>query len=131
MNPTRDEVILFLSNLSSADQRTIIFEANRLHYQAVKTKYDKGRKYRESQTLKQEEAGELFKKIVKPGDIIRVRGTKDGVGLREVLETNKHEVVCRKLSNPFRSAKLKREKYLTTHYWSKIKSIENNLTIQE
>lgn len=77
--------------------------------------------------------GQEFKKIVKPGDVVRVEGTKDNIGAREVIETSERGITARKLKKSFNkipSTELRkgdriwvRDVYMTTHQWDKVAEI--------
>ncbi|NJO89614.1 MAG: hypothetical protein HC831_12190 [Chloroflexia bacterium] len=78
----------------------------------------------------EESNAKKFRHSVKPGMIIKVKGTNDGKGYRLVLETSDFSVTCRKLS--YRNEKWRKEKYITEHYWPKVTKIlvENPSEIQ-
>jgi hypothetical protein len=88
-------------------------------------KYIENRKKYKAQKKSDIERGEKFKKQIKPGMLIRVKGTRDGIGLRVVMEVNESEVTCRKVSIR-RIENIKTivgEKYITTHGWDKVVKI--------
>jgi len=83
---------------------------------------------RKKQIEKQNEVGEEMKKVVKPGMIVICRGTKDGIGLREVLEVDDYGINARKISHHMRGHWY-RDNYITTHRWNKVRAIRDDITI--
>jgi len=96
---------------------------------ASQRKYEKNKKYRENAKKRQIEEGEKLKEKVKPGDVVKCRGTKDGLGLREVLEVDDREITARKLIRAPRNIGGERkwvtvrDHYITTHGWDKVVEI--------
>jgi hypothetical protein len=88
-------------------------------------KYQKNQERRKRQLEKQNQVGDEMKELVKPGDIVICRGTKDGIGLREVLEVDDYRITARKIL--LRRNGYFRDTYITTHEWNKVREIRNDI----
>lgn len=90
-----------------------------------KEKYLKGKEARDHAKQKQIEEGERFKQIVKPGMIVKCRGTRDRYGIREVLEVSALGITARKIECRWNGGNptYKKDSYITTHGWDKVKEI--------
>lgn len=90
---------------------------------------ERKKRYEEQRKAKYER-GQKLKDVIKPGDIVKVEGTKDNVGVREVLETDNYRIIARKLKrgiNKVSTNELRkgdriwvRDTYITTHQWDKV-----------
>ena len=95
---------------------------------------------REQYQRKKEEKrlrGEEFKKTIKVGDIVKVEGTSDRVGIREVMETDDWCITARKIQKSRKynqeletwETVYKYDSYITQHQWNKIeKKLELKIT---
>lgn len=114
-----------LSKLSIHEEKNWLekFKEDVSNHQKIKDKIaDEKRKWeKEIRIARETKNAEKFSKKVKPGMIIKVKGTNDRKGYRLVMETDDFGVTCRKLS--FQRKKWKKEKYITSHMWNKIKEI--------
>jgi hypothetical protein len=82
---------------------------------------------------RQNEVGETMKKVVKAGMVVKCRGTKDGLGIREVMEVNEYGIVARKICQQRRTMgtmstsqsyiRYYRDGYITEHQWNKVTKI--------
>ena len=110
---TYDEKLQFLKKMQE--------DVNEYKLEDLKNSRLKRERKKEDQLRLDNERADKFKASIKPGMIIKVKGTSDGKGYRLVLETKPGEVVCRKLS-VFRG-KFEKENYITQHYWNKVTKI--------
>lgn len=90
-----------------------------------RTKYEKGVEQRKEQKKRQEEEGQKLLGRLQEGMIVKVRGTKDGRGIREVLEWNEYGITARKIDWNHRYGYFK-DTYITTHMSSKLVKILAN-----
>ena len=83
------------------------------------------------QKKKKEDRGEMFKKLLKEGDIVKMEGTKDRLGLRLVESFNSGSITCRKLTTTRKRMGnevvtfIVKDRYVTEHYWNKLVRIYN------
>jgi hypothetical protein len=131
------EAIEFFKNLSFSD-RTKLKEEFRLIEQhdlekRISESKNQFEKNREKNTKRKEDSykrGEIFKTIVKVGDLIKLSGTRDS-GYRLVHKLSDLDVVCfqleyRKKKNPETGkydVTLKHTNRITEHYWHKVSKI--------
>jgi hypothetical protein len=129
------QIVDYLLSLSTKDlnefYNDVLLRANIIRH---KRQIESDKKYKDEKERK-EKRGEEFKKILKVGDVIKVEGTRDGNGYREVLNTNDYQVSCRKLVKKLRTKSermlgvpetyitFKRDNYITTHLFDKIQKI--------
>lgn len=133
---TEEQVIEYFRNLSDTDRLKLEVKLRQdkldvFHSQAKERldKYDKNReRYRQS-VIKKNLRGEKFKEILKPGMIIKVEGTKDRTGYREILRLDDYRIECRKLLYSRKRSAFIRESYITTHMYSKVSKIIKSETI--
>ena len=131
---TKEQVYEYFKNMESWERERFVRQMNDDMYEddsaKRKEQYLKNKERRQKQIEKQRQQGEEFKKIVKPGDIVVCRGTKDGLGLREVLEVRNGGITARKISRSMRGYWY-RDSYITEHYWEKIREIRNDIVVQD
>lgn len=103
---------------------------------AEMAKSDERSKLRAIQETKRRQKAIKLAKTLKVGDVVKMRGVRDGKGYRLVLEIRDHDVVCRKLKlvNKVmfesevvwympKSTALVCDEYITTHGKDKLHSI--------
>ena len=119
---TREEVKTYLKSLPNVARRTLYDEVSaedfRERVEERRRKADENRAKYQTQKEKYYQHGQYMRGQVKPGDVVKVRGTKDGVGVREVLEVDSQGITARKLKK-FRG-EWTRDSYITTHNWDKV-----------
>ena len=130
MNDARDRVINYLAGLDRAERKEILDAVRDLDYEKAKDHSAKNRQGYLRQVERHREIGEHMKTVVKPGDIVKCRGTNDRTGYREVLEATDYGIQARKLVQRGRQrdpndpkkikVMLERDGYITDHTWDKV-----------
>lgn len=94
--------------------------------------YKKGRERAARAKERRIAKGEEFKELVKVGMVVKMRGTRDRNGYREVLKVSDSGLELRKLSSirvkdrnhpRWGKSVLQREMYITTQGWDKVVTI--------
>lgn len=128
----KEKVINYLVSLSSKERNEILNAVQELDYEKSRRSYEQNRKYYLNKKEKNRERGKKMKELVNPGMFVRCEGTKDRIGVREVLEINSLGIVARKISRRVDWQKSSndpnkyywiRDEYITTHSWDKIYEI--------
>lgn len=94
-------------------------------------RYKKGREKSVATKARKIARGEVFKQTIKVGDVVKMEGTNDILGVREVMETDEGGVTCRKIikhvrtTDKERKVTFHRDSYITTHGWNKINRLLN------
>lgn len=126
MKITEDQVIDYLTKLGASAVSTLMLKIREIDDEISIRKYESSKKSYKKNKLKNIIAGEKFKKTVKVGMLLKMRGTRDREGLREVLEINDDGLVCRKIichlfhKTTSCEKTYKRDTYITSHQWDKI-----------
>ena len=132
-------MIEYLAGLNYGDRQLILAEVRERDYEKSREKSKKNRESYKRQVEKHKAIGEEMKEKVKPGDIVKCRGTNDGQGIREVMAVNEHGIEARKLERRMdRTTKPRRfffirAGYITQHSWDKVAKIfePDEITISE
>lgn len=128
----KEQVINYLFNLSDKERAQIWNEIRELDRVRDEQQYELNKKKYEEEKKRKQIRGEQMKKIVKPGMFVQCEGTRDGLGLREVLEVGEHRITARKITrswNKNSGKKWARDTYITTHEWNKIVRIVDNISL--
>ncbi len=101
--------------------RKINIELQEVDYEIQKEYRGKQQEMARKKRERQDSVGQEMKKIVKPGMVVKCRGTKDGQGIREVMEVNEYGIIARKVTMEMRE--YFRDSYITEHYWNKVMKV--------
>jgi len=135
--PIKDKIIeltKYFSSLSPEDRKEFLKQVHNLDQAESKSTYEQNHSYYLKKKEKDHLRGLKMKKNVKPGMFVKCEGTKDRVGIREVLEVNDVEITARKISRNIQITKdanipnkyiYVRDSYITTHLWDKVVKIIN------
>ena len=141
MNDVKNRFINWFSRLSDKERREIMEKISDLDSAKSQSNFQKNQENYIKQKVANNIRGEKMKKKVKVGMFVKCRGTKDGIGLREVLEVDDYGIQTRKITKKIRwhlpkgDPKLYywiRDSYITSHGWDKVKTIidVSNMEIQ-
>ena len=129
----RTEVIKYLASLKHVERQLLLMEVREVESKIENAKYKKNKTAYQKSVEKKELRGEEMKEKVKPGMVVICEGTRDRVGLREVLSVGKNGIMARKISKErgIDGPRFIRQPYITDHAWMKVKRIvSGNITLE-
>lgn len=130
----------FLQSLSYSELCALVKSARRerdnknpelIALRELQAKHDRERDMKEVKLEQERKAAEeRLRAIVRPGDFLRVRGCRDGQGVREFIGwDNENRLVCWKIEFrkdwKTRTAQHTRTNFTTTHYADKVVCVIN------